>query len=280
MKNLAAIGFLLFCFAVTGINSQSRAADNLMPASGVFGNQQCIQCHEKVENKQVKNWRNSVHAKSEPVVDCVACHGNEHESVMLCVRQDQVCTECHGGAKSPVVHSYASSKHGVLMQIEGDQQDWTQPLLGANYRTPGCSYCHMHAGEHDVGASVRQDLMVDSETEAVLDRLRSVCQDCHSPRYVARLMENGEAMLEIARKKIREADRLIKQAAGDFSEEALKPARQQMKKMRQHLLNVHLGVGHQSPDYQWWHGQPALDGDLIRIKGVISELRRASFPAD
>jgi hypothetical protein len=33
-------------------------------------------------------------------------------------------------------------------------------------------------------------------------------------------------------------------------------------------------VGHQSPDYQWWHGQPALDGDLLRIKGVVAERER------
>jgi len=41
-----------------------------------------------------------------------------------------------------------------------------------------------------------------------------------------------------------------------------------------HLKNVYLGVGHQSPDYQWWHGQPALDGDLLRIKGALGELHR------
>jgi hypothetical protein len=33
-------------------------------------------------------------------------------------------------------------------------------------------------------------------------------------------------------------------------------------------------VGHQSPDYQWWHGQPALDGDLIRIRDAMDEARR------
>jgi len=44
--------------------------------------------------------------------------------------------------------------------------------------------------------------------------------------------------------------------------------------MGHHLKNVRLGVGHQSPDYQWWHGQPALDGDLIRIRDRIAESRR------
>ena len=44
--------------------------------------------------------------------------------------------------------------------------------------------------------------------------------------------------------------------------------------MKIHFNNVYLGVGHQSPDYQWWHGQPALDGDLINIKSMISDLQR------
>jgi hypothetical protein len=44
--------------------------------------------------------------------------------------------------------------------------------------------------------------------------------------------------------------------------------------MQAHGRNVRLGVGHQSPDYQWWHGQLALDGDLLRIKGLIGDRER------
>ena len=44
---------------------------------------------------------------------------------------------------------------------------------------------------------------------------------------------------------------------------------------RQHLGNVRLGAGHQSPDYQWWHGQAALDGDLIRLRDAVARASRA-----
>lgn len=81
-------------------------------------------------------------------------------------------------------------------------------------------------------------------------------------------------MLEIARKKLREADALIEQAEKIFTNDELDFAKKQFKKMQHHFKNVHLGVGHQSPDYQWWHGQPALDGDLLRIKDSIGELHR------
>jgi len=270
------IPILLFSLTIAAINSNPVCAQNILPAQGELENEQCIQCHATTESNVVEDWKNSIHAKSEPVVDCVACHGNEHENDMLNARRDSVCVECHGGSKDPVVHSYTSSKHGALMRIEGNQQDWTKPLSMANYRMPGCSYCHMHSGAHDVSAGVRQDLMDDSESEAVQDKVRAVCYDCHSPRYVTRLLENGESMLEIARKKFREANHLINQAAGVFTDEELAPVRRQSVKMKQHLINVYLGAGHQSPDYQWWHGQPALDGDLLKIKGTLSELYRAS----
>ena len=272
IKNHSVIRFLFFCLTVMAFSRYAVAADNVV--SGIFGNQQCIQCHEKTDGGLIEGWRKSAHANSEMVVDCVTCHGAEHESVAVKARQDQACIDCHGGVKDPVVHSYSSSKHGALMKIQARQQDWSKPLSMANYRMPGCAYCHMHAGEHDVTASIRQDIM--RESEAVQDVMQAVCQDCHSPRYISRLLDNGESMLEMARKKVREANSLIKQAETEFSEEQLLSIRQQRLKMEQHLINVSLGAGHQSPDYQWWHGQPALDGDLLRIKGFISELRKRS----
>jgi len=116
--------------------------------------------------------------------------------------------------------------------------------------------------------------MSDLETESVQDKTRAVCQDCHSPRYITHLFSNNEAMLEVGRKKVREADHFIEQAAKEFSDNELTYVKKQLKIMQQHLKNVYLGGGHQSPDYQWWHGQPALDGDLLRIKDRLGELHR------
>ncbi len=172
--------------------------------------------------------------------------------------ENQACIECHGGKKSPAVHSYTTSKHGAIMQIERDDYDWQQPLTSANYRVPGCSYCHMQQGGHNVNT---------------MD-IAKVCQDCHAPRYIRELFANGEDMLEIARKKVREANALVAQAAEIFTNKQLEPTIKIMQAMKQHLTNVKLGVGHQSPDYQWWHGQAALDGDLLRIKGYIGDLYR------
>jgi len=82
-------------------------------------------------------------------------------------------------------------------------------------------------------------------------------------------------MLDIGRIKVREAAGMLEQAEGEFTGVELAAAREHFVRMQSlHLKNLYLGIGHQSPDYQWWHGQPALDGDLLRIKGALGELHR------
>ncbi len=271
-RNLRIVfGWLLFFVA----SSVTVAG---MPPAGSFNNAACISCHEKQDSELVKAWRISAHAKDKPIANCVACHGDSHNGAASKARRDETCINCHGGYKAPVVHSYAYSKHGLILRIEKNKWDWTQPLAHANYRTPGCAYCHMHAGGHNVSAMIRDaDLLKENKKQikSIKDAARQVCQDCHAPRYISRLFDNGEKMLEIARMKVREARNLLLQASKQYTAVELKPAEKRYQEMLSvHLENVYTGIAHQSPDYQWWYGQPALDGDLLRIKGAISELRR------
>lgn len=247
---------------------------------GEFENSACLECHQQQDPELVAAWKSSAHAVKEKLATCVSCHGNSHEKAGDRARRDETCIDCHGGGRAPAVHSYTTSKHGILTRLEQNEWDWEQPLESANYRAPGCAYCHMHSGNHNVGIVVRtwqSEQAVDAdEREQVQDILRVVCQDCHAPRYVKTLFDNGERMLEIGYMKVREAALLLARAHADYQPAALEEAEQQFIKMKtRHLKNVYLGIAHQSPDYQWWHGQPALDGDLIRIRGVIDQARRA-----
>jgi hypothetical protein len=267
----------LLCAGLIGFSSISMA--DVPVTEGPFENSACLECHQQQSAELVAAWQESVHAATETLASCVDCHGNTHGNAAARARRDRTCMDCHGGADSPVIHSYTTSKHGVLVRLEQDEWDWDRPLANANYRAPGCSYCHMHQGNHNVSASVRvwnaMEVTDATERERVQDAMRAVCQDCHSPRYITRLFDNGERMLDIGRMKVHEAAGVIERAAGEFSGAELAAAREHFVRMQSlHLKNVYLGVGHQSPDYQWWHGQPALDGDLLRIKGAVGELYR------
>jgi hypothetical protein len=266
--------YLVWLIGFTGISM----ADVPMP-EGPFENSACIECHQQHGAELVADWQQSVHAQTETLASCVDCHGDTHGKAAARARRDGACMDCHGAADSPVIHSYTTSKHGVLVRLEQDEWDWDRPLEQANYRAPGCAYCHMHRGNHNVSASVRVWNAMEgtdaTERERVQDAMRAACQECHSPRYITRLFDNGERMLAIGRMKVNEAAAVIEQAEGEFTATELAAAREHFEKMQSlHLKNVYLGVGHQSPDYQWWHGQPALDGDLLRIKGAVGELRR------
>jgi hypothetical protein len=258
--------------------SAMSVADVPIP-EGPFENSACLECHQQHSAELVTAWQQSVHAATETMASCVDCHGNTHSNAAADARLDRVCINCHGGDDSPVIHSYTTSKHGVLVRLEQDEWDWERPLELANYRAPGCAYCHMHKGNHNVSAGVRVWNSMEgadaAERERVQDVMRVACQDCHSPRYITRLFDNGERMLDIGRMKVREAAGVLEQAESEFTGAGLAAAREHFARMQSlHLKNLYYGIGHQSPDYQWWHGQPALDGDLLRIKGAVGELRR------
>ena len=155
------------------------------------------------------------------------------------------CVDCHGDA-SPAVHSYATSKHGVLVRISTPG------------RAPDCVRCHTAQGH---GAS-------DAE------RLRQTCNHCHSPRYIETLHDNGARMVEIGSMKLLEAMQLLARARSEFPPGTLSEMEAHYTRMQRHQANLRLGVAHQSPDYQWWHGHPALDGDLLRLKGAYDRLVR------
>jgi len=98
-----------------------------------------------------------------------------------------------------------------------------------------------------------------------------VCAGCHAPRYVSRQLEAGERLVAVARLKAAEATAVAaRHPAGRGA------VRELLESVQRHLRNVRLGADHQSPDYQWWHGQPALDGDLIRLRDAVETDHRAS----
>ena len=249
-KRMKGIAYLL---GILGMLANSAWAEEPVK-EGLYTDKECVGCHTERDPGLILQWQASRHGPGSGL-GCTSCHGNLHSVSAIKARQDIACSGCHEG---PASHSYATSKHGVISTLEADKQDWEKPLKRGNYRVPGCSYCHLHDGDHG-----------DTMTPIRGPEVRQwICVSCHSPRYVREQFANSQRQLEIADLKLEEGNALIA-TVNNGKTDALSELRQSLN---QHRKNVLYGVGHQSPDYQWWHGQPALDGDLIRIRNAISEL--------
>ncbi|MBF0109611.1 MAG: hypothetical protein HQL76_10585 [Magnetococcales bacterium] len=254
------------CLSICHLAFPAEAA-NAKPRHAIVAD--CLSCHRERDTALVTVWEKSRHAQAG--IACSACHGTEHQGSMAArSRRNETCIGCHPRESG----SYTLSKHGVIVTLEGTRLDLTQPLKEGNQRAPTCPYCHFHDGAHDSAAGILPlDTLGDlpSPNAAIRAEARATpCQDCHSPRFVATWFTTGDRMVAIGRMKVREA----MQVATNLDDPESKAILQRM--IDDHLQNVRLGVGHQSPDDQWWHGHPALDGDLLRIKSLAGDhlLRR------
>lgn len=265
-------GLLLLCLLPLLATASGKA-----PA-GKFSHGECLGCHASRDVELVAAWRTSGHARAAPKADCVACHGITHAGSLRRARRDDACVACHEKTNRAVVHSYTTSKHATIVKLEEREWDWSLPLARGNYRAPGCAYCHLHAGGHDTRAAVTpwQPFQPGAASipEPVAAKWQAICGECHAPRYVAEQAATGARMQEIARMKLREARATLTGRQELLTAEDRCELDILLGGMQAHARNVGLGIGHQSPDYQWWHGQPALDGDLLRIKGVVAERER------
>lgn len=151
------------------------------------------------------------------------------------------CVACHEGITPGIVTDSRASRHA--------EPESTEPI--------GCPDCH--GNDH-------QQLHLPTPR---------VCGACHAPRYVTEQLAAGTRLTEIARAKVREAEELAARHP-----EGATAVSGHLESIRRHLANVRLGAGHQSPDFQWWHGQPALDGDLIRLRHTVAHaMRRPIAPS-
>ena len=171
----------------------------------------------------------------------------------------KTCVECHTGAAE---RSWALSKHGVIAGIEAGR---------ASRRAPDCAGCHVieaqgtTAKHYDARRTRAQAREAASES----------CRACHSPRYTTEQNAAAQRGLALGEMKRREAEALVELARKETSAAELARIEALLATLRnENLRELRLGLAHQSPDYQWWLGQAALDGSLLRLKGALGETRR------
>lgn len=173
------------------------------------------------------------------------------------------CVACHGGATE---RSYALSKHGVIARLESGRP---------RQRAPRCADCH----RFEASAPAPAHYADEGQRELARQQAVAGCGACHSPRYVSEQLAAAKRGLAIGEMKQREAAAVVAAARQELPAAALPPFEALLATLGDDLRNLRLGLGHQSPDYQWWLGQAALDGNLLRLKGALGEARRTRAPS-
>jgi len=169
------------------------------------------------------------------------------------------CVDCHAGAAE---RSWALSKHGVIARIEVGRE---------RRRTPDCGGCH----GFEAKAPAPQHYLKKTSRMEAREQAVAGCGTCHAPRYVAEQLAAAQRGLALGEMKRREAEALVQLARKEMNATELAQIEKLLATLRdENLRELRLGLAHQSPDYQWWLGQAALDGSLLRIKGALGEARR------
>ncbi|MBF0421439.1 MAG: hypothetical protein HQL73_00420 [Magnetococcales bacterium] len=231
----------------------------------------CPECHRQRDQDLVQDWERSPRHRPGRV-DCSSCHGSIHDGAMAArARKNEVCLGCHPRESA----SYLISKHGVILTLAAEDGDYSRWLSDGNYRSPTCGYCHLPRGRHSLqwtSDPVAEPSPLMTAVGAPHREWRmALCQDCHSRRLVEDWFRIGTEGLAIAAMKVREGEAVLREIVRRDPFAALH-GHVIRQRMDRHLTNIRLGVGHQSPDGQWWRGQAALDGDLLRLKSLLSEV--------
>ena len=171
----------------------------------------------------------------------------------------KTCTDCHADSAKK---SWALSKHGVITKLEAGRE---------RRRAPDCAGCH--------AIEAATPTLPHYGRKAGREQARAAawngCRACHSPRYTTEHAAAAQRGLDIGTMKQRESVALLDAARKETTGAELARIEALYAALLGNLRDLRLGLAHQSPDYQWWLGQAALDGSLLRIKGALVEARRS-----
>ncbi|MBF0348066.1 MAG: hydroxylamine oxidoreductase [Magnetococcales bacterium] len=161
----------------------------------------CLQCH-------------SVATK------CDSCH-TRHRFDPAEARRPEACITCHSGPPHPDDEAYFSSPHGMRHTKDHKTWDWNKPLRPGNYPVPGCAYCHMRHGNHQVADKgvwkfgIRQINPGTAENRIKRKRWFETCADCHPPDVAFNFFRDLDRERTRAWARLYAVERLLKELRSD-----------------------------------------------------------------
>jgi hypothetical protein len=226
---------------------------------------------------------------------CSACH-SRHDFSARRARQPENCGKCHLGPDHPQKEIYDESKHGVAFRdlrekMHLDAKRW---VLGKDYtQAPTCASCHLSGNAnnegrvtHDPGERISWtnrpvlSLAMDTDTahrvvteadpvkrkaliadtwQAKRDRMRDVCTNCHSPRWIDGFYRQYDDLVVLYNEKFGKAGMEIMAALREAKlltpEEFDEPIEWTWYFLWHHEgRRARHGASMMAPDYTHWHG--------------------------
>jgi cytochrome c553 len=291
-----------------------RENENITHAATLRG---CQSCHgTNMTGKSTDDytvWPNNGIGRINPdgsMGSCAACH-TRHTFSIAEARHPETCGQCHMGPDHPQIEMFMESKHGNIYSAEGDSWNWDVKdwVAGVDYRAPTCASCHMSGSPgapktHDVSARLSWELepAVSRHTDNIAnslgigfsdgtdwevkrDRMKAVCNQCHSTTWVDNYYEQADIAVELYAEQYAYVKGILDDLYADgliTPEPFDEPIEFKFYEFWHHEgRRARMAAFMQAPDYVQWHGFYELLRDREEIEHMAEEIRRlASEPEE
>ncbi len=294
-------------FPTGGVLKKIGLLDDLNRENQVLG---CMECHGSYvyyDGEKLRGWPNLGIGRVNPdgsLGSCSSCH-SPHKFSIKEARMPETCGKCHLGPDHPQIEQYLKNTyHGVRYKAESKNWNWeARPWkVGVDFSAPTCSVCHMGGiadasgkvivpSTHDVGAMLKWETQgpfnfyqssnpnkvigftPDKElAEQNRERMKKICQACHSPRWVDQYFESYEKVLEDYNKTAKYAksllDKMYEEGLIDPSNKLDEFPEQMWYYIWHHDGRIwRFGAAMMSPDYAHWEG--AVESILDHLARMI-----------
>jgi hypothetical protein len=235
------------------------------------------------------------HAIGKPNADgsignCTLCH-TRHTSSVEVARLPSTCGQCHLGPDHSQIEIYTQSKHGIMFEAQKQLLNLNAPsdsLTTKDMFIPTCATCHMSGLNgtgvtHDPSERLSYNLFAEVTTprpdaERARARMKNVCLQCHTPPLVARVYQEGDAVVKATNEKVLAAKAIMDSlnADGLISTNAFSQTIQFTYFDLWHYYGrtakhaAFMG----GADYVQWHGNYPILEHTVELKEQAAQLRK------
>lgn len=140
---------------------------------GSFQGDECVECHTDLTPGIVNGWKKSKHASptdGRPVVNCNACHGNDHQALIFPTQE--TCGKCHSEQYKQTIaeKKYGFPSHALAMERCVDGKHFVDKPKA---EVSSCMNCHSVAVKCD-------SCHTRHRFDAAEARRPEACITCHS----------------------------------------------------------------------------------------------------